>query len=1369
MAFLLAGIPWRAAAQTKELTPTITEVAPGVFRLRAGEREKIVPSLVREPARTDALAKMPKVSAPPLTGIKVWRLARGIRIELPLRNDEVIYGLGLQCKHLEQNGWRRTLYTAPGDDNGTGMSHAPVPFYVSTAGYGVLVDSARCVTFSVGEEQRLADLSSLAPAGGKRKIITDVAALYGPEKRDRTSVYVDVPAARGVDVYLFAGPQMGDAIARYNLYSGGGCLPSLAGLGPHYIFGTMLNASSVLAMSDEIKQERIPVTTVGLEPGWETHVYSSSYLWNTDKFPRNFGETMRERGYDLYLWCQMYLDPSSPLVPLLGGRFGDFDVWHGLVPDVADPTARKIYGNFLATNFISRGIAGFKLDEVDGAPKTSGAYQNWMFPDFTAFPSGADGDQLRNLLGRLGAQAMTDAFRRENRRTFSLVRANQAWAAPLPFTLYSDEYNFGDYVRYDLSAGVQGLIWAPEVRNADNERDWALRVGAAALSAKMVYNGWQFPHLIWQQPNLDAAGANDLLPDNNPYERLARYFNNLRMALLPYLYQAYSDYQEKGIAPVRPLVADWPEDPGTWHLDDEWMLGADLLVAPVTDGNAFAELYRVVPSREDQFKSDPGVRIKFQEGVLSLDIAGTNDGLPGASMEFDLKAGPCAARLLARGDIGRMAMRLRRVENGHESDVGELYKDDIQLDSRNWKELRYQFNVPSAGHYRLSVGKGYFQRLPEPRNLEIKNISFEQRTGNPQQSWQRMVYLPAGGWRDFWTGAAVAGGQSLAVTATAEHPPVFVRDNTLLPLAEPVVTLDSNTVFNVHLAAYGGHPRPCQLREDDGTTFDYEQGKWATITAHPDGTVDRPEHGQPKRYQIIGKAQPPENLLRKLLGADQTRQQFINDRPWPDNNGVPINAHGGGILYHNGVYYWFGEHKVAGTLGNSAQVGVHCYRSTDLYNWTDAGIALAVSDDPKSEITKGCIIERPKVIYNAATKTFVMWFHLELKGQGYSAARAGIAVSQTPEGPYRYLRSIRPHAGVWPVNANAGTDAPGLKNDFNTGQMVRDMTLFVDDDGAAYLIAASEDNATIHISRLTDDYRDVSKTYARALPGDFREAPAICKCQGRYWLITSACSSWAPNAAGVAVADSILGPWKMLGNPCEGVNPHNGLGPEKTFGGQSTFILPVHGKTNAFIAMFDVWEPGDAIKGRYIWLPITFDHDRLRVKWREKWDLSFFDGHDQPAPEEQRAWHDVPETELKKLPGVSLISADASCQISSHYGPEQGSGKLLDAQDGEDAFAFHTENEPDANVVIDLKREKEIVGATILNRADDRPDIENRAASLAMWLSDDNRDWRCVWKADSAQPVWSFELNQPQRARYVKIGLRDANFLHLKRVRIYGR
>ena len=318
------------------------------------------------------------------------------------------------------------------------------------------------------------------------------------------------------------------------------------------------------------------------------------------------------------------------------------------------------------------------------------------------------------------------------------------------------------------------------------------------------------------------------------------------------------------------------------------------------------------------------------------------------------------------------------------------------------------------------------------------------------------------------------------------------------------------------------------------------------------------------------------------------RLAFENARLWPDDKGVHINAHGGGILFHDGTYYWYGEHKIAGKAGNAAHVGVHVYSSRDLYNWKDEGIALSVSDDPASDITKECVLERPKVIYNAKTGKYVMWFHLELKGQGYKAARSGVAVADAPTGPFTFLKSFRPD-----------------------DSMARDQTLFVDDDGKAYHLYASEDNKTLHIAQLSDDYLAPSGKLIRVFEGRLMEAPAICKRNGMYYFIGSGCTGWAPNAARSAVATSIWGPWKELGNPCAGVNPLNRLGAEKTFGGQSTYILPVQGKRDAFIAMFDIWKPDNAIDGRYVWLPMRFTGEGFTLTWLNTWDLGVFDN---PAP-----------------------------------------------------------------------------------------------------------------------------------------------------------
>lgn len=367
-------------------------------------------------------------------------------------------------------------------------------------------------------------------------------------------------------------------------------------------------------------------------------------------------------------------------------------------------------------------------------------------------------------------------------------------------------------------------------------------------------------------------------------------------------------------------------------------------------------------------------------------------------------------------------------------------------------------------------------------------------------------------------------------------------------------------------------------------------------------------------------------ILFSCSADENTLSSFRPGGHWTDNNGLHINAHGGGILYFKGKYFWYGEHKIEGMQGNKAQVGVHVYSSGDLYNWKDEEIALKVEDEQSgSDIAKGCILERPKVIYNEKTSKFVMWFHLELKDAGYDAARSGVAVSDHPEGPFTFIRSFRPNAGFWPLNVQdfhklpvadsikqkycggkgclpAHVDSLNiLGRDFTGGQMARDMNLFVDDNRKAYHIYSSEENSTIHISELSDDYLSFSGKYARAFPNRYMEAPTILKTSGgRYYFIGSDCTGWSPNAARSAAADHIFGPWVELGNPCIGKDSAT------TFHSQSTYILPIEGEKDAFIFMADRWTPENPIEGKYIWLPVKFEDQRIILEWKEDWDLGEF-------------------------------------------------------------------------------------------------------------------------------------------------------------------
>ena len=186
-------------------------------------------------------------------------------------------------------------------------------------------------------------------------------------------------------------------------------------------------------------------------------------------------------------------------------------------------------------------------------------------------------------------------------------------------------------------------------------------------------------------------------------------------------------------------------------------------------------------------------------------------------------------------------------------------------------------------------------------------------------------------------------------------------------------------------------------------------------------------------------------------------------------------------------------------------------------------MSSAVPGDPAHDLHPSKVCERPKVVFNARTKKFVMWMHID--SEDYKAARAGVAVADWPTGPFRYIESVRPE-----------------------GQDSRDQTLFQDDDGKAYRIYSSEKNPTTYISLLTDDYLKHSGKFVRVFDGRNMEAQVVFKRAGKYWFIASGCTGWAPNAARSAVADSIWGPWTELGNPCRGPEA------EITFRGQSTFV-----------------------------------------------------------------------------------------------------------------------------------------------------------------------------------------------------------------------
>ena len=566
--------------------PAVEEVLPGVWRVRFGRPERFTPTAVREAGpRVEGFKSLPTPTPLPFEPSQIRCRISASRTTVYVPCDEPgeqIYGFGLDPGAYQQKGLCKTLTVCAGVVGQTGASHGPVPFYLSTKGYGVYVNTSRVPVVEV------ARLTPNQPAAAKedasQPLKTSEAELYAARAaRGRAEVIVDLPGdASGVEVYVFAGPTMREAVERYNLFSGGGAVPPLWGLGLKFRTFTSADQALVLKTARALRAMKIPCDMLGLEPGWQSHAYSCSLAWSKERFPDPGAmiQELQQSGFKPNLWEHAYIHPSSPLFAPLKSRAGDFLVWGGLVVDFADAAASQIFADYHDRQLVSQGILGFKGDECDKQPPTDATPFN--YPYCSSFPSGIDGDQMTQLYGYLYQRALYVPFKTRNLRTWSDVRATTALAAPLPFNLYSDAYSFDQYLRQLVNASFAGLLWSPEVRDAASLDELLNRVAMSAFAPQMCLNMWFMPHPVWEQYDRAKNKADQLLPEPEQKavgEKL-RAVVDQRYALLPYLYSGFQRYHNEGLPPVRSLLLDFPKDKPLREVDDAFMFGDCLLAAP---------------------------------------------------------------------------------------------------------------------------------------------------------------------------------------------------------------------------------------------------------------------------------------------------------------------------------------------------------------------------------------------------------------------------------------------------------------------------------------------------------------------------------------------------------------------------------------------------------------------------------------------------------------------------------------------------------------------------------------------------------------------------------------------------------------------
>ena len=290
-----------------------------------------------------------------------------------------------------------------------------------------------------------------------------------------------------------------------------------------------------------------------------------------------------------------------------------------------------------------------------------------------------------------------------------------------------------------------------------------------------------------------------------------------------------------------------------------------------------------------------------------------------------------------------------------------------------------------------------------------------------------------------------------------------------------------------------------------------------------------------------------------------------------DTSGNALQLHGMGIIKVGDTWYGFGENKTGVTSSDTSFQAIACYSSTDLANWTYRGDALSLRSS--GDLGPSRVVERPKVIYNAATQKYVMYVHID--SLTYSEAKVGVATSSTPCGAYDYRGSSRP-----------------------LGQLSRDIGLFQDTDGTAYLLSEDRNNG-LRIDLLSSDYLTPVSTVAILGSGggaNSFESPAMVKANGIYYLLASHLTGWSLNDNVYSTATSVSGTWSAMRNfAAPGT---------RTYGSQTANIITVAGTSGTtYIYAGDRWNPSDLGASQLIWLPLTISGTTVNLGQYPTWSL----------------------------------------------------------------------------------------------------------------------------------------------------------------------
>ena len=557
------------------------KLAPGIWKVSIGDLSKELRYTDHAAAapRMETLSKKCETPYPFANSpISFYKSADNrIMVRIPADAKESIYGFGLQLDGIKKSKQVLDLDVDHWGKGG-GRTHAPVPFYISSKGYGIFFNTARFLKAYVLAGNRKD--SSTLPKAVDRNPLDKANSPRWSSMPDSDAVEAQI-VGNGLEVIIFSGESLLDIVSRYNLYNGGGAMPPLWGLGFWNRTKATYNAADCDADIKLFEEKKFPLDVIGLEPGWMTMSYPCTYEWQKERFPdpAAFAKKLLDKGIRLNLWENPYISPEAKLYKKMYPLSGSHTVWLGIVPDYTMPEARQLLAEQHQRDHVDIGVSGYKLDEVDG-------FDKWLWPDHATFPSGTSGEAMRQAYGLLIQNATyNDLFKKHNTRTYGQIRSSNGAASGYPYVLYSDSYNHSQYITGLSAASLSGILWTPEVRKAKNDREWLNRFQTVCFSPLAQLNAWASGKKPWDYTTV----TDDV-----------RKVIELRMRLLPYLYSSFAEYNRNGVPPIRAMILEDGftqkktmakkaildgvhnpyEEVKTVQKTDQYMFGPSILVAP---------------------------------------------------------------------------------------------------------------------------------------------------------------------------------------------------------------------------------------------------------------------------------------------------------------------------------------------------------------------------------------------------------------------------------------------------------------------------------------------------------------------------------------------------------------------------------------------------------------------------------------------------------------------------------------------------------------------------------------------------------------------------------------------------------------------